>query len=82
MEYKGKKGKVVMMGTRQRVSGWSGELCVVVVQYGDKNEEKFDVIPDSSDAADQDKLPEVKTFDAREEALHYALQMDRNKRDW
>ena len=82
MEYKGQNAGVIMMGTRQKVKGWMGELCVVVIQYGEKGNEKCDVIPDSTDAADQDKLPDVKTFDDKNEALLYAIQMDRNKLEW
>jgi hypothetical protein len=82
MEYKGQNAQVIMMGNRQRIAGWRGELCVVVIKYGPRESERYDVVPDSTDAADQDRLPEVKTFDDKNEALMYALQMDRNKQDW
>ncbi len=83
MEYKGYEGKVIMMGNKQKAPGFYGELCVVVIQYGpNPNSMMFDVIPDSTDANDQDKLPDIKTFDDKDEAMLYAVQMDRNKRDW
>ena len=83
MEYKGHKAQVIMVGKKETVRGWRGELCVVVVQYGPAKEDmRYDVVADTTDAADQDSLPEVKTFEDKNEALIYALELDRNKKNW
>ncbi len=82
MEYKGQKAQVIMVGTKQAVPGFKGELCVAVIQYGSKEDERYDVVPDSTSTQDENDLPEVMTFDDKNEALQYALQMDRNKSDW
>lgn len=83
MEYKGQKAQFIMSGTRARVEGFKGELMVAVIQYGaDKDSMKYDVVPDSTAPEDEAKLPEVVTFDDKNEALQYALKVDKNKKDW
>ena len=82
IEYKGSKGTLVMIGNKERVPGWRGELYVAVIQYGEKGEEKYDVIPDSTDPADVDDLPQTHTFTNRTEALAHFMKLEQNKSKW
>ncbi len=82
IDYKGEKGKLLMVGTKENVPGWSGEIYVAVIQYGDKTNEKFDVVPDSTDPKDVDELPEVKTFPNRGQAISHFMNLEKNKDKW
>jgi hypothetical protein len=82
IQYKGEAAEIVMMGKREKVSGFQGELFVVVVRYGHKDKAKYDVMPDSTNPADVDDLPKLQTFDNLGQAMTYALEMDRNKLKW
>lgn len=82
MEYKGKKAEIVMMGAKEKVPNWNGELFVAVIKYKDDNVMKYDVIADSTDPRDSNDLPEVKTFNNKMEALNYALELERSKKNW
>jgi hypothetical protein len=77
-EYKGEHAKIIMMGVKQKVAGWKGELTVAVIHYGDK----FDVVPDSTDASDQDDLPEIHTFEDRSKAVAHFMKLEQNKKNW
>ena len=81
IEYKGEKASIIMMGTKQEVPGWRGELYVAVIQYGEKDL-KYDVVPDSSHPGDLDDLPEIKTFHDRGEAISHFMKLERNKNKW
>jgi len=83
MEYKGKKAKLLMVGTKETVAGWRGELYAAVIQYGgDGEKQSFDVVPDSTDEADLDDLPATETFDSQEQALSYFMKLEKNKDKW
>ena len=82
MEYKGKKASIIMIGTKQKVAGWKGDLFVAVIQYGDKDSLSYDVVADSTDSTDLDDLPEVKTFNHRDEAIIHFMKLERNKDKW
>lgn len=82
IEYKGQKAKILMMGTKQEVPDWRGELFVAMIQYGSKDEENYDVVPDSTDTADLDDLPEVKTFQSYNQAVQHFLKLENNKEKW
>ncbi len=81
-EYKGERAKIIMMGTRKNVPGWKGELFVAVIQYGDSDNVKYDVIPDSTDPSEVDDLPEVKTFEDRSLAINHFMRLEQNKNKW
>jgi hypothetical protein len=72
------KAKLIMVGRKEKVNGWRGELYVALVQH----EGKFQVVPDSTDGGDQDSLPEVKTFEDKKEAMAHFWKLEKNKRDW
>jgi hypothetical protein len=76
--YKGERAKIIMMGHKQKVPGWRGELYVAVIQYG----ANFDVLPDSTEAADQADLPEVQTFTDRSQAIAHFMKLEQNKKQW
>lgn len=78
VDYKGEKATLVMMGRKQKVAGWRGELFVAVIHYGDL----YDVVPDSTDSADVDDLPEVKTFSDKSDAISHFMKLENNKVDW
>jgi hypothetical protein len=82
IEYKGETAEIVLMGKREKVAGYSGECFVIVIRYGAKDKAKYDVLPDSTNAADLDELPKVQTFDNLGQAMTYALDMDHNKGKW
>jgi len=82
IQYKGEAADIVMMGKREKVSGFRGELFVVVIRYGPKGKAKYDVVPDSTSPADVDDLPKEQTFDNLSQAMTYALDLDRNKLKW
>jgi hypothetical protein len=82
MEYKGSRAKLLMMGTKETVSGWKGEIFVAAIQYGDEDNVQYDVIPDSTDPADLDALPELKTFDDKGQAISHFMKLENNKSKW
>lgn len=82
MEYKGQPASIIMIGNKQKAEGWKGELYVAVIQYGPKTELKYDVVPDSTDPADLDDLPEVKSFPSRDAAIAHFMKLERNKDKW
>ncbi len=82
IDYKGTQGKLIMMGTKEKVSGWRGELYVACIQYGAKDEMRYDVVPDSTHPADVELLPDVQTFSDKGEAMRFLLELDRNKGEW
>jgi hypothetical protein len=83
IDYKGQKATIIMMGTKQQVKGWQGEIYVAVIQYGEKDQKlNYDVVPDSTNAAEVDELPEVKTFDDRGQAIAHFMKLERNKDKW
>lgn len=82
MQYKGQPASVLMTGLKQKVAGWRGELFVAVIQYGPKESAKFDVVADSTDPADVDDLPEVKTFDDYSSAVAHFMKLEKNKDKW
>lgn len=82
IEYKGETAEIVMMGKREKVAGFRGELFVVVIRYGPKEKAKYDVVPDSTSPADVEDLPKEQTFDNLGQAMTHALEMDRSKVKW
>ncbi len=82
VDYKGSSGRLLMMGTQEKMKGWRGELYVALIQYGEKGEENYDVVTDSTNGADVPELPEVKTFDDKGKAMSYFMELDRNKDKW
>lgn len=82
IDYKGQKATLLMRGKPEKIDGWRGEIFVAVVQYGEKETMKFDVIPDSTSPGDVDELPEVQTFSDRSAAIMHFMTLDRNKRKW
>ena len=82
IEYKGQKATLMMRGTKEKLTGWLGEIFVAVIQYGPKDALQYDVIPDSTNPGDVDSLPEVKTFSDRGQALSHFMNLDRNKKKW
>ena len=82
VDYKGEKGKIIMMGNRKEAPGWRGELYVAVIQYGEKEDYKYDVVPDSTSPADVDDLPEVQTFNSRSQAITHFMSLENNKLQW
>ena len=82
MEYKGTKAKILMMGTKKNVEGWRGEIYVAAIQYGEEDNLMYDVIPDSTDPADLDDLPELKTFDEKGQAIAHFMKLENNKHKW
>lgn len=82
IQYKGETAEIVMMGKREPVAGYRGEVFVVVIRYGPKDKAKYDVVPDSTSPADVDDLPKVQTFDSLSQAMAVALEMDHNKLKW
>ena len=82
IDYKGSKAKLIMMGTKKQITGWRGELFVAVIQYGEEDDLKYDVVPDSTDPADVDDLPEIKTFDNQAAAVGHFMKLENNKDQW
>ena len=82
IDYKGHKATLLMRGTKEKITGWLGEIFVAVVQYGDKDKMMYDVIPDSTHPGDVDSLPQVQTFDDRGQALAHFMNLDHNKKKW
>lgn len=82
MEYKGEQASIIMLGTKRQVPGWQGELFVAVIQYGSKENFKYDVVPDSTHPGDIDDLPEVKTFDSQVSAISHFMKLEQNKDKW
>jgi hypothetical protein len=82
VDYKGEKGKLIMVGHKKEVPGWRGELYVAVIEYGQGVHTQYDVIPDSTDPADVDDLPETKTFSNRSKAISHFMNLENNKHHW
>jgi len=82
IEYKGKHAVLIMQGQKEKVPGWLGEIFLAVIQYGDKEHLLYDVIPDSTNAADVDDLPQVQTFNDRGQAIAHFMNLEHNKRRW
>ena len=82
IEYKGEKAKIIMMGTKKKVSHFRGEVYVAVIQYGDKDKLKYDVVPDSTDPSDVDDLPAIQTFAERSKAISHFMNLESNKDRW
>ena len=76
------QGEVIMMGKRERMPGWNGQIFVAIVKLQDGKSTKFEVLCDSTDAKDLDELPDIKLFENKMEALSYAMEMERNKPRW
>ena len=76
------KGEIIMMGKKEKVAGWNGELFVAVVKVRKGGEVEYQVICDSTDSRDLENLPEVKTFQDKMEAFNYAMELERNKNAW
>ena len=76
------QGEVIMMGKRERMPGWNGQIFVAIVKLKEGKSNKFEVLCDSTDAQDLEELPEVKIFENKMEALSYAMEMERNKAKW
>ena len=82
IDYKGEKASILMMGTKQSVPQWDGELFVAVIQYGEKDAMKYDVVPDSTNPGDLDDLPEIQTFTDRGKAISHFMKLENNKDKW
>ena len=67
------KGEIIMMGKKEKVAGWNGELFVAVVKVRQGGEVEYQVICDSTDSRDLENLPEVKTFQDKMEAFNLSL---------
>jgi len=55
---------------------------VAIIQYGEKGEMKYDVVPDSTNQVDVEHLPAVKTFEDKGQAMTYFMELDRTKDKW
>ena len=82
IDYKGEKASIMMMGTKTSVPNWQGELFVAVIQYGEHDNLKYDVVPDSTHPGDLDDLPEVQTFSDRGHAISHFMKLEQNKNRW
>ena len=82
IEYKGEHASIIMRGIKQSVPDWRGELFVAVIQYGEHQDLKYDVIPDSTHPGDLDDLPEVQTFTDRGQAISHFMKLEQNKSKW
>jgi hypothetical protein len=82
MPDQGPQGEIIMMGKKEKVPGWKGQLFVAIVKLKDGNSLKFQVVCDSSDPADVEFLPETKSFENKMEALNNAMEMERSKAKW
>jgi len=76
------QGEVIMMGKREKMPGWNGELFVEIVKLQDPKGTKYQVICDSTDSEDLPELPETKIYENKMEALGYAMEMERSKAKW
>ncbi len=76
------KSEIIMMGKREKVIGWKGQLYVAIVKEIDGIQQSFKVVCDSTDEGDVKDLPETKVFKDKMEALSYAMEMERNKKNW
>jgi len=76
------QGEVIMMGKREKVPGWKGELFVEIVKLQDAKSVKYQVLCDSTNPGDLQDLPETKIFENKMEALSYAMEMERSKSKW
>jgi hypothetical protein len=82
IDYKGAKGKIMMIGVKKKAKNFRGELYVAVIQYGKKDQTQYDVVPDSTDSADVDDLPQVQTFTDRAKAIAHFMNLENNKDRW
>jgi len=76
------QGEVIMMGKREKVPGWKGELFVEMVKLQDAKGVKYQVLCDSTNPVDLQNLPATKIFEDKMEALNYAMEMERSKAKW
>lgn len=76
------KGEIIMMGKRERVAGWKGELYVAIIKDRSGKEIEYKVVCDSTDEGDLKDLPSTKTFKNKMEAFNYAMEMERSKKTW
>jgi len=76
------KGEIIMMGKRERVVGWKGQLYVAIIKDRSGNEAEYKVVCDSTDEADLNDLPPTKVFKNKMEAFNYAMEMERSKKSW
>jgi hypothetical protein len=82
IDYKGSKGRIIMIGAKKNGRGFRGDLYVAVIQYGEGNAIQFDVVPDSTDPADVDDLPQVQTFSDRAQAIAHFMNLENHKDRW
>ena len=75
-------GEIIMMGKRERVSGWKGELFVAIIKLTEGKEIKYQVVCDSTASEDVDDLPKSQFFSDKMEAFNYGMEMERNKAKW
>ena len=80
----GEKGKseIIMMGKREKVIGWKGQLYVAIIKDHSGKEIQYQVVCDSTEEADVKDLPETKIFKNKMEAFSYAMEMERSKGKW
>jgi len=76
------KSEIIMMGKREKVIGWKGQLYVAIIKDHEAKEVKYKVVCDSTDEGDLEDLPETKIFSDKMEALNYAMEMERGKKSW
>ena len=75
-------GEIIMMGKRERVPGWKGELFVAIIKLHEGKEIKYQVVCDSTENDDVKDLPKSKFFSDKMEAFNYGMEMERNKTKW
>lgn len=76
------KAEIIMMGKRENVPGWKGQLYVAIIKDRSEKDVKYKVVCDSTDEADIGFLPETKIFKDKMEAFSYAMEMERSKAKW
>ncbi len=76
------KSEIIMMGKREKVVGWKGELYVAIIKDRGAKEVNYKVVCDSTEEGDLKDLPETKIFANKMEALSYAMEMERTKKSW
>ena len=75
-------GEIIMMGKKERVPGWKGELFVAIIKVKEGNQIKYQVLCDSTSSEDVNNLPKSKVFTDKMEAFNYGMEMERNKAKW
>ncbi len=76
------KAEIIMMGKREKVPGWKGQLYVAIVKDRSGKENQYKVVCDSTEEGDLNDLPETKIFKDKMEAFSYAMEMERSKGKW